>query len=284
MINGTSFRGHHAVRQMQQLSSEIDHLQQKIATSKRLLRPSDDPTSYVRSLSLTRQKLDHEAWSANLDGLAAKSANAEAVMGSMSSAMQRALELMVLGSNGTASAGDRAAYATELESIAAQIVTLSDSRDSDGQDILPIAPLEVPVGRGERIAATVPRYYLLTSVETAAGLQSVSTIFNDALAALRETNAAARTPAMRAALDTVSAANTHIAMVRATQGIIGSRIETRSNRINSADQIAAEEQSKIEDLDLSEALARVQSYQLTLQATQATFTRIMSRSLFDLLG
>ncbi|MEQ1688776.1 MAG: flagellin [Sphingopyxis sp.] len=283
-INGHYFRGQQAAHQMQQLSGEIDRARTQIATGQRRLRPSDDPVGYARSVRLSRHEGSHAVWQSNLAQLAAHSARADTVMASMADAMQRAGELMVRGANATASDSDRAAIALELESIAETVTELSLGRNPDGSAIFEDAPLEVPVGADARIKATVARGHLVGAVAAANGQTSIAAIIGDGVAALRTTNAAARAPLVRVALDAVSSAQRHVGEMRTTQGIIGARIDAWADRIEGDKQIVSEEKAKVDGVDVGEAVTRAGSHQLALQATQSLWARIMSRSLFDLLG
>lgn len=284
MINGTFFRGQQVVRHMQRQAAQIDRAQQQIATTKKRIRPSDDPVGYAQSIRISRRESDNNAWGANLHALAADGAHAETAMISISSALQRARELIVRGSNDTHSTSDRAAIATEIESLIPVIEDARATRNSTGDLVFSPLPLAVPVGNDQQLSATMQSTIIFDTVSIAAGQASISSILRDAGAALRTADSAARRTLLAMGLDQVGAADRHVVAMRSAQGIIEQRIDERIEQLAASKLIDTEEKSRIDGADIGETVIQQQSYQLAQQATQATFARSWSRTLFDLLG
>lgn len=284
MINGTFFRGQQVVRHMRRQAAQIDRAQQQIATTQKRIRPSDDPVGYTQSIRISRRESDNNAWEANLHALATDGAHAETAMASMSNALQRAHELMIRGNNDTNSASDRAAIATEVEALIPVIEEARATRNSSGGLVFSPSPLLVPVGNDQQLSGTISSIMIFDSVRITAGQASISSILRDAGAALRTTDPLARRSLLSAGLGQVDAADRHVVSMRSVQGVIGQRIDERIEQLAASKQIDTEEKSRIDGADIGEAVIQQQAYQLARQATQASFTRSWSRTLFDLLG
>lgn len=105
--------------------------QEQIASGRRILRPSDDPTGTARILTLERQLADVERFR----GASATGANQ---LGSAASALQdassllgEARSLIIQGMSGTISPGAREGLALELELLRDQLIDIGNSRDGD---------------------------------------------------------------------------------------------------------------------------------------------------------
>lgn len=75
----------------------------------------------------------------------------------------------------------------------------------------------------------------------------------------------------------------HIATVRSDIGVRGGRLDALENRLAEQQIELTAERSGLEDTDITEAVARLNSQQLTLEAAQAAFARISKKTLFDIL-
>ena len=70
---------------------------------------------------------------------------------------------------------------------------------------------------------------------------------------------------------------------RGAQGALGSRIDALTERQANSGLQLEEERSSLESTDVTAAIAKLQSQQLTLQAAQAVFARVNASTLFDIL-
>jgi flagellar hook-associated protein 3 FlgL len=283
MISGTRYQLQREVNQQIRLATEIARAQAEIsAGGKRILAPSDDPVGAARIADITRTQSNHATWRTNLDTAAALASNAEGVLETLTATFDRVNELMLSVSNGTLSAENRLAVAIELESIAEEVAVLRDTRNSRGEPLFPPAAsaIRIPVGPDLDLAAVGTREAVFDGVATDSGMQSLTAILTNAVAALRANDPAA----IAASLSDTNAASRHVIASHAAQGSRGARIDTLLERIQTSAVDLTAERSAIESSDITELVATIQSRQLSLDAAQATFARINRSTLFDLLG
>ncbi|KAI9881319.1 MAG: hypothetical protein M1823_006666 [Watsoniomyces obsoletus] len=144
-------------------------------------------------------------------------------------------------------------------------------------------PLEIPVDAGGTIIPVASRAAIFGSVATAAGLRDLTTIVTEAAAAITDPDPAVRAAAVPASIDAINAAAAHVAGARGYLGVTANRIEDLKERHTQSGMQLSEQRGGLEATDLVEAIARLHSKQLGLQAAQAVFTRVNQGTLFDLL-
>jgi flagellar hook-associated protein 3 FlgL len=111
--------------------SNIARSQEQLATSKRLLRPSDDPNVIGQFLSIKTNLTYMEQYNRNIeDGLGYLNMN-DTAMGTMGDVLAKANELAVQAANDTYSISDRAAIAEQIDKLINQVVDLGNSSLGD---------------------------------------------------------------------------------------------------------------------------------------------------------
>jgi flagellar hook-associated protein 3 FlgL len=282
MITGTRYQLQREVNQQLRLATDVARAQAEISSSKRILAPSDDPVGAARVSDIARAQANQQVWRTNLDTAQALASTGEGVLAALTSAFDRANELMLSASNATLSVENRAAIALELESIAEEVAILRETRDTRGGLLFPAAAasLRLPVGPDLNIAAVGTREGVFDTVSTPGGPRSLHAIVAAAAAAVRSNDPAA----ISAALAETNAGSAHVIAAHAEQGSRGARIETLRDRLASSALALQEERASVEGADIMEVVARLQSKQVSLEAAQATFARINRSTLFDLLS
>lgn len=285
MISGTRYQLQLEINRQTRLASDIARGQAEIsAGGKRILAPSDDPVGAARIAEIARSQANNYIWKSNLDTAAALSSNAEGVMATLVTSLDRVNELMLAASNGTLSAEDRLAAALEIESIAAEMAVLRDTRDSRGDPLFPTASTisRIPVGANLDIAAVGTREALFDTVDTAGGPASLINILGSAVTSLRANDMAG----IATSLAAVQKASNHVIAAHAEQGARGARIDTLLDRSASTAIAFQEERGNIEGTvdDIPEIVAKMQARQISLEAAQAVFARINRSTLFDLIS
>lgn len=284
MISGTRYRLTAEINRQAQLGREIARAQVEIATGKRILAPSDDPTGAAQVSALARAQAQEAAWIRNLDLAGSLSDRADNTLTAVAANVDRASELMVAAANQTLSAENRATIALELRSIAVDIGALADSRDPRGNALFSTGPaLEIPVSAGGNLAPVASRAEVFGNIATSGGPLDLVTIINNAATAIVEPDPTLRRAAIDASLGAVANAVDHVAGQRAQQGVRGNRIDRLREQLGESAIGIEEQKGAIEGVDLSEAIARLKSKQLSLEAAQAVLARVGQSSLFDLL-
>lgn len=255
------------------LSREITRLNTEISGEKRILAPSDDPLASARVASIARDQVDRAGWKAN--GLTAQAIaeQADSVLETVQSLMDRAAELVIAARSPT---GNNATAAAELQGIAAEIRLAMATQDSRGADLFDNDVAQViPMSRGAAFSASPSR---------AEAFGPAGDTFADRLDAAVTALTANDATAIAASLDAIQTGLAQLNDARGAQGVRAGRIQAALDRLNAEGIIAQEERIGLEATDMTTAIPALQTKMLTLDAAQAAFTRINRRTLFDLLG
>ena len=284
MISGTRYRLTQEVNRQVTLSRDIARAQTQLSTQKRIQSPSEDPVAAARISSIGRAQANEAVWKSNLDLAASLADRADTALKAVGTAFDRVTELMTQGATGTLSDQDRATIALELRSIADELTSLKDSKDSRGNALFMSGySLRVPVQSGVQVIAVGTREDVFESAATAGGPKDLAQIVSDAAAALEITDPTARKAAVAVSVDEVAAGVTHVSTQRGEQGALANRVDQLLEQKADAGLQLEEERSALEDTDIQAVVARLSAQQLSLQAAQAVFARVNENTLFDIL-
>ena len=107
--------------------SQLARDQEQLATSKRLLRPSDDPNVMGQFLSIKATLSYNEQYNKNIDDGLAYLEMLDTSMGSMGDILHQATEYTIQAANDTYSAEDRKAIAAQIDKMIDNVVDLANS-------------------------------------------------------------------------------------------------------------------------------------------------------------
>ena len=122
-----------SVNIMLEQQAKLTEVDQQIASGKRILKPSDDPSATVQILNLNTEVLKLEQYSSNIDAARTQLSQTEEVLQQSGNVLQRARELMLQANNDTLDSNNRKAIAGELSSLKSQLVALANTRDATGE-------------------------------------------------------------------------------------------------------------------------------------------------------
>jgi len=108
-------------------------LQNQMATGRRVLQPSDDPSASARALEITQSQSVTEQFSRNADLATSMLGLHESVLGSIGDLLQEVRATAVNAGNATLSSSDRASLATQLQGNYDQLLSLANTKDGNGQ-------------------------------------------------------------------------------------------------------------------------------------------------------
>ncbi|WP_439534495.1 flagellin N-terminal helical domain-containing protein [Polymorphobacter sp.] len=298
-----------SVSRLTALSARVDQLQAQISTSKRVNTPADDPVAFTRAAVLRRAQAADAATARAIDAASARLRTTDITLGSINNLVQRAAELALAGSNATLNADDRAILAGEVAELAASFAGLAETRTADGDALFGGARSPGPAyapdadgtlqwqGDGTPPAVlaggalipggvTGPEAFGRTTPptpENPLGTSDLFASFAGLEAALTEPDPTLRAEALARRLTEMQAHASQLADSQALVGARGARLESESDRLASQKLSASSELSRLEDLDMIEAVATLQRLLTVLEAAQASFVRTSSNSLWDQL-
>jgi flagellar hook-associated protein 3 FlgL len=288
--------------QMADLRNSLARLQSQVATGQRLERGSDDPAAASRLRALMRSERLGEVEAENAVKLEQDLTVGADEIGRIADILIRARELAVQAASDTQGPEARAIIAEELEQLneelfaRANAVTLTGeplfagtaggpAYTRDGNGVVTYAGnLEqgtVPAGPGIEVARGVagPQVF---DFDLGGAPSSAFAVMGDLVTALRTPGG---NPAVAAAsaLDGIDAA---ITTATRSQTVLGTRIAwTQALQDNQADRsiALAQQRAAIGETDIAETITRLQQTLTALEASQATFVRVSSLSLFNAL-
>ena len=121
-----------AVNALLDQQTKISKTQLQLASGRRILKPSDDPVASANVLGLTQSKEITERYQLNADAARARLSIEESALIGVNNDLIRVRELALQGNNDTLTDADRRAVAAELNQILDELLSLSNTVDSNG--------------------------------------------------------------------------------------------------------------------------------------------------------
>ena len=288
-----------AVKQMQDVQTQIAKTQGQLATGTKLGNPSDNPdaTASVQRLqsAISRQTSYSQSLTQADNRLAAQETN---ISGS-SGVLIRIKELTLQAANATVSASGRVNISTEIKSLRDQLLAMANARDESGNFIFggartgsqPFAAnaqgqinytgdqsqVEVAIGDQSRVAVGGVGSQVFTSVvrdKTGVG-------FFQALADLATAVQNGDSANIQRGIGEVDAMHAGVSHAIAQVGTNRSSIEQQQGVIDATSLRLETTLSGIKDTDYTVAATDLQKQMLSLQAAQSSFAQTAKLSLFD---
>lgn len=300
--NSTGAFFNRSLSQMGSLRETLERLQTQIATGTRIERGSEDPVSASRLRALTRLEVRGETEQENAVRLSQDLGESAEQIEGVVGLLQRARELAVAAASDPAGESGRAAIADELEQMAEELFARSNSRSLTGAPLFAGtagAPAfvrdangvvsyngngvngTVPVAPGTEIERGVTGAQLF-EFDLDGNPTSAFAVITGLASALR---GGAANPATFAQ-DSLAGIDAAIDSAIRSQTVIGTRLAwveaIQQDQQNRAINVA-EKRSDIGDTDLSDTIVRLQQTLTALEASQASFTRVSSLTLFNAL-
>jgi flagellar hook-associated protein 3 FlgL len=300
--NSTGAFFERSLGQMAVLRASVEGLQTQIATGIRIQRGSEDPVAASRLRALTRLEVRGQTEQENAARLGQDLTEAANQIEGVVSILQRARELAIAAGNDTVGENGRAAIADELEQMGEELFARANARSITGAPLFAGtagAPAflraadgtvsyngnnqngAVPVAPGTAIERGVTGAQLF-QFDLGGTPSSAFAVLADLAAAMR---GGAADPA-QAAQDALAGIDEAIDTANRNQTVIGTRLAwveaiERDNDTRAID--VAEKRSDIGDTDIADTIVRLQQTLTALEASQASFTRVSSLTLFNAL-
>ena len=279
---------------LQRLSARLqqyERTQSQLATGRRILNVSDDPSGAGRALALRAAQRSREQQLRNAADARSWLDLADSNLQSAVERLQRANELAVRGAN-PISDEERAAMAEEVRAIQAELVEIANARqrgrplfagyhDGDAVDKVDGEwvylgghdPVTRRVGDRDAVQINVTAHDAFGFAGAAGG--DVFTVLDNLAEALTDGD----TEAIAAALDQVGGALRTVGKAQAQIGAHTNRVESAVGRTGDALHALRTQLAEVEDVDLAEAVMDLQVQEVAYQATLAALARALPPSL-----
>ncbi|PWG62304.1 flagellar hook-associated protein FlgL [Sediminicurvatus halobius] len=111
----------------------LSKVQEQLATGRRILNPSDDPSGSARALELAKSVETIERYNRNIDFAESRMRVEEGVLEQVGNSITRIRELAVQANNATTGDDGRQKIGAEIRERLDQLVQLANSTDGDGE-------------------------------------------------------------------------------------------------------------------------------------------------------
>ena len=281
---------------MQALQSQADTLNTQISSTKKINAASDDPVAYQQLRGIATDTANDKAYASNLTLAGSLLTQTDTTLGSITTQLQQASSLVLQARNGTQTADTRKIIGQQLASIADSIAALANTKDARGQPIFgdsnggaavtknadgtytyaTTTGSTIPVGDGQTVQTGDSASRVLKF-----GGKDTLTVLSTLAASLQA--GTATDSDMGGAITDLTSAGTQVSDVQASVGARGARLDILQSTMTTTSNDRETLRSGLEDTDTTAALAQLSKTMTILSATQASFTKLSSLSLFDYL-
>ncbi len=286
---------------MASLNSQADKLQTQISTGKKILAPSDSASGWQQLSGLKRATSNDDAYASNIKMAQSLLASTDTALDTVHTQLQRAKAFAVQANSQTMTPQGRAAILKEVEAIITDLLGTANTKDSRGQPLFGGAAGDaayarqpngsiayvgtgtaapIPVGDGIDIAATETGDRAFGGIAGTNGQTDMFAILTAFAAALQP---GAEAGGIDTAMKDLDAALDQVGSTRTSIGARAFRMDLEAERLDEVNETRESTRSGIEDVNPATAIAELQKTLTILQATQASFSKLTSLSLFDYL-
>ena len=300
----TSYLFDRSVKQMSTVQSDLAHTQAQVSAGKQVISPSDAPDQ-AAAIQRLKSVLNHQdSYLKALTTVKARLEGEDTNLQSVSDMLIRAKELAVQSANDTLNPANRKALAVELKGLRDQMLSLANSRDTNGNYLfggsrvkqVPFAQdaigqisykgdqtrMQVRVGEQRTIPLNRSGGETFVPVirTDATGQNTARDFFgvmDDLIAGVTSSNRAA----MQRGVGEMDNLLNGISLARANVGTDLNVVEQQTQAIDETKLTLKTTLSNIEDLDMAEAITKMNKQMLSLEASQSSFAKITQLNLFN---
>ncbi len=284
---------------MLQNQRALSRTELQVASGKRILSPSDDPSASARVLDLQESQQRLTQYQRNADVAIAKLNQEETALGAIGDTLQRVRELAVQGANDVLGVDERRAIAVEVRQHIDNFMQLANSQDANGEFLFSgfkskTQPFThdgvggftyhgddgqrlLKIGDSREVAIGDPGSVFMDFPAAGGGLTNIGEVLYDLATTLEAGNGYPQ------ALTDIDSALSSLLSTRSKVGARMNAVDDQRAANEAFDLAAAEVRSTLEDLDYAEAISRFNQQLTALQASQQSFIKIQDLSLFNFL-
>lgn len=256
-------------------------------------RPSDDPEAAAKLVQNAGQSAEADQFLRSISSISGEMQNADSSLSTVITVLQRAISLGTEGANGTLSAADRNALATEVQGIQSQMLSLANLSYQGSfvfagtatRDAPYVADSSSPSGvryAGNSGSNTVTVGNHLTVTANLPGNALFSAAGHDVFQALRDLESSLRSGSnIDTAVNSVSDAYQYVNYQRVFYGNAINQLKSQQNYLNSEKTQLAQQQDALGVADLSKVLSDLVNAQTSRQATLEAIAKTQESNLFD---
>ena len=302
----TSYLFDRSVTQMSTVQTDLAHTQAQVSAAKQVLNPSDAPDQAAAIQRLKTVLAKQDSYANTLTTVKARLEGEDTTLKSVSDLMIRAKEITVQAANDTLSPQNRQALGIELQAVRDQMLSLANSKDANGNyyfsgSRLKQAPFGPdPIGQttyqgdqtrmyvqvGDQRSIPLNRSgsnaFMGVTRTDSTGQKSNREFFgvlDDVIAGI---NTSDRT-AMNRGVGEMDNLLNGVSLAQANVGTDLNVVDQQNQVIDDTKLTLKTTLSNVEDLDMAEAITKMNKQMLSLEASQSSFAKITQLNLFNFI-
>jgi flagellar hook-associated protein 3 FlgL len=282
-----------AIRYLHQNQATVEELRNQLGTQKRILQPDDDPQGTQQAINLRTSLNAVENSLRNLDVSEGWMDATASSLGELGNLLAKARVEAERGANETLSYEIRQTITAEIHEYFQQAVNIGNTEHL-GRQIFAGYRVDQQPFVADLVTHTVTyqgdagqiQHELEPGVKTTVNVAGSNPVFDasfDALRALHDALVAGDTNAIR---DSIDLLDDGIDLCLQQQSNMGARMKVATSVRSRLQQFEVDLQgllSKVEDIDLPEAILNLSTNEQSYEAMLSAASRIMPRTLFDYL-
>ena len=286
-----------AMSTLNRITGDIQGIQQRIATGRNILKTSDNPAVGAKVSFTKDQKILLERYNSNIDRAQNRLSQAESAVGIGVNVLQRVYELGIQARNGTNNGGDRKVIAMEVRNLRDQMLSLANSRDTNGQYIfagykVDSKPFvddengevvhmgdrgvhELQISDNQRISTSLDGADVFIRVPGDEAIESVFSTLDSMISSLENGEMEDED------IDRVNRALDHFSLQQTKLGSQMNRADLQREVNDKRLLLMNEDISNLEDADIAKLVTELQAKLVSRNAAQQTFIKIAQDNLFN---
>jgi flagellar hook-associated protein 3 FlgL len=293
-----------AAEQLASLQQQVSAVNNSISSGTQFTAASDNPEAAAQMRMMQLQDATATVDTASANKATSNLQLADSAMTQMVNDINQAKTLTTQAANGTLSDSQRATIGTQLSQIQKDLLSLANSRDSNGNALFgggvsgnaysldaagnavyggTSTSQTLAIGDGQTVQTSLTGPEVLSMTDASGNATNVI----DSIGALATALKAGGSAAQTAAQNGLTSLSNGLDAVTTAQTVIGSReswITLNTQNLTAQSTARATAESQVGDTDVSKAAIKLQQLTTALQASQACFVKMSSLSLFSVIG
>ena len=296
-----------STQQLTNVQSSLSQTQEQLSTGKQIVKPSDAPNKAALVTRLESELSRQTSYQDTLKSVNVRLTAEETALKNTSDVMYRIKELATQAANDTLSDQDRKSVSIELKTLRDQVLSLANSRDSNGNYLFSgskasqpafsqdakghvsyqgdQARMQVNIGDSRRVNLNMPGSDVYNRVVRDDGKGNKTGVdFFQSLDDLVNAVDSVDQVGIQRGLSEVDTLQNGISEGLGKVGADLSVVDLQTNVLDQVVLNLKSTRSDVEDLDYTAAITKMNKDQLALQAAQSSFAKISQLSLFTYLN
>jgi flagellar hook-associated protein 3 FlgL len=295
-----------ASQQMSQVQHSLAKSQAELAQGKQVLNPSDAPDQAATIQRLKSILSRQDSFQTGLNTVRARLEGEDSTLQSVNDLIVRSKEIVIQANNDSLSPSDRKALGVELQALRDQMLSLANTRDSNGNYLfagsrVTQAPFSGPAGTSPVYRGDQTKMYVTVGEQRSIPTNRTGT---DAFVSVSRTIALGVTSGagffqvmddlvlsvstseragMSRAISELDSLQHGLGLAQASVGSNLRVIDQQTSVIENTVLNLKSTLSNVEDLDYASAITKMNQQMLSLEAAQSSFAKMSQMNLFNFI-